>query len=189
MGFVARPWTRLFLLSAIAFAVVAGWGIAKYTSEAAPDQVALPLKIAQTPGKRMVHLYFGDGNGRYLVAEQRIMDQPADDVAFGRRLVEALIQGPQKGGSRTLPPDALLNAIYVTSGGTAFLDFGLDSFADHPGGVSAELLSIYSIVNTLVMNVDSIRSVKFLIGGREAATLAGHVDLQDLFEADMLWVR
>ena len=51
------------------------------------------------------------------------------------------------------------------------------------------MLTIYSIVNTLVLNMEEIRWVKLLIGGQEAATLAGHVDLSHLFNADMLWVR
>ena len=73
--------------------------------------------------------------------------------------------------------------------GVAFIDFESEAFDNHPGGVESELLSIYSIVNTLVLNVDDVRSVKFLIGGKEAATLAGHVGLSHPFEADILRVR
>jgi len=37
--------------------------------------------------------------------------------------------------------------------------------------------------------VEAIRTVKFLIGGHEADTLAGHVALREPFEVDMLWVQ
>jgi hypothetical protein len=50
-------------------------------------------------------------------------------------------------------------------------------------------MTIYSIVDTLVLNLEQVRQVKFLIGGQEAATLAGHVDLSRPFKADMLWIR
>jgi hypothetical protein len=139
--------------------------------------------------KREIHLYFGDPQGRYLTAEQRIVEQYADDVAFGRQILETLLEGPRQGTSRTLPSDADLRAFYIVSEGIAYVDFEVGSFNNHPGGVETELLSIYSIVNTLVLNVEKIRSVKFLIGGQEAATLAGHVDLSHPIKADMLWVR
>jgi hypothetical protein len=71
----------------------------------------------------------------------------------------------------------------------AVVDFEEQPFTAHPKGIDAELLSIYSIVNTLVFNMDSVRLVKILIGGREAVTFAGHVDLSHPFAADMLWVR
>lgn len=179
----------IMIVAAAVMAVAVGWWIAKRVSQSEPAALNSPEQPEHAPSRRMAHLYFGDAQGRYLMAEQRVMDQPADDVVFGRQLVEMLIRGPEQGGSRALPAGAKVRAFFVNESGTAFLDFERDSFADHPGGVGAELLSIYAIVNTLVLNVDRIRSVKLLIGGREAATLVGHVDLHVPFEVDMLWVR
>jgi hypothetical protein len=174
---------------AIVFAVVLGWYLADRSAE---ETETVSNGFDDAPPvheKREIHLYFGDLQGRYLTAEQRIVEQSADDVAFGRHILEALLQGPKQGTSRTLPPEADLRAFYIISEGTAYVDFKAGSFHNHPGGVETELLSIYSIVNTLVLNVEKIRSVKFLIGGQEAATLAGHVDLSYPIKADMLWVR
>jgi hypothetical protein len=173
----------------VAAALLAGWWMAKTIHQGAPTAVVAQEAQVRSSDRQVVHLYFGDTRERYLIAEQRIVPQSSDDVALSRRLIELLVQGPTQGGSRTLPADAGLRALHITSSGTAFLDFEDEAFAGHPGGAAAELLSIYSIVNTLVLNVEGVRSVKFLIGGREAATLAGHVDLQDPFEVDMLWVR
>ncbi|MBT8340878.1 MAG: GerMN domain-containing protein [Desulfatitalea sp.] len=175
----------------IVVAMLAGWWMA-HQSNPKPTGVesgeSLPMPVAE---ERVVHLYFSDQRDEaYLVAEQRVMAPPVDDTVFGRWLVAQLVSGPQQGaGGRTLPKDALLSAFFITDKGKAIVDFASESFAAHPGGIRAELLSIYSVVNTLVMNVTSIRSVKFLIDGREAETLAGHVDLQDPFEVDMMWVR
>jgi len=173
----------------VSVAILAGWWIAEQVSRTPSADIGSKGQPVRSPSKQVVHLYFGDARERHLVAEQRVVEQFDDDVALSRRLIELLIQGPSQGGSRTLPPDAKLLALHITGAGTAFLDFDAESFAAHPGGAAAELLSIYSIVNTLVLNVDSVRSVRFLIGGREAATLVGHADLQEVFEVDMLWVR
>jgi hypothetical protein len=181
--------TQLALLAlAVTAAFLIGGGIARmiYTT---PSAVGAQEAPARSPGRQVAHLYFADARERHLVAEQRMISHFADDVALSRRLIELLVQGPTQGGSRTLPAGAGLRALFITGAGTVYLDFEAEAFSGHPGGAAAELLSIYSIVNTLVLNVDSVRSVKFLIGGHEAATLVGHVDLQDAFEVDMLWVR
>jgi hypothetical protein len=60
---------------------------------------------------------------------------------------------------------------------------------NHPGGIKLELITIYSIVNSLILNIPAIDAVKILIGGREALTLAGHVDLRFPFKANMLLIR
>jgi spore germination protein GerM len=174
---------------ALCIAAGIGWFLAKQSVESPhtnPVDVAIQQKA---PGKERVHLYFGDLQGRYLRAEQRVMDLPEDAVRRGRLLVSSLFSGPQAGGSRTFPEKTRLRSFFITADGTAYVDLEQDPLKRHPGGVETELLSIYSIVNTLVLNVEIIRSVKLLIGGQEAATLAGHVDLRHAFKADMLWIR
>ncbi len=174
---------------AILFAIGLGWKLANRSAE--PMGVATNGSGYEAPAleKRAIHLYFGDDQGQYLTAEQRVVDRPADAVTFGRQVLSELMAGPTQGGSPTLPKGAALRAFYILSNGIAYVDFKAGSFDNHPGGVSAELLSIYSIVNSLVLNVEEIRTVKILIGGQETATLAGHVDMSHPFKADMLWVR
>ena len=185
------PKLILFVI-AVMTAILAGWWMAKHLADAPPPTPTGASEQEapdQESGKRAVHIYFGDAQGRHLMAERRVVAPPVDDVALARLLIELLIQGPKKEGSRTLPADARLRALHLTERGTAFIDFEEASFGSHPGGVGNELLSIYSVVNTLVLNVEKIRTVKFLIGGREAATLVDHVDLREPFAVDMLWVR
>ena len=175
--------------SALLIAVGLGWMLANRSAEQLSDAPNGSGYGAPAFEKREIHLYFGDDQGRYLRAEQRIVDRPADAVAFGRQVLAALLSGPQQGASQTVPKGAVLRAFHILSNGVAYVDFESGSFDNHPGGVATELISIYSIVNSLVLNVEEIRAVKILIGGQEAATLAGHVDMSHPFKADMLWVR
>ena len=46
-----------------------------------------------------------------------------------------------------------------------------------PGGSEAELLTVYSVVNSLTANFPAVKRVQILIEDRPAPTLAGHVDL------------
>ncbi len=166
-----------------------GWFLAKRSVVAPAAEPVQGASQRRPPEKRVVHLYFGDHQGRYLKAEQRVMALPQDDVRRSRMLMESLFAGPQKDGSRTFPEGTRLRSCFITEGGTAYVVLEQEPLCRHPGGVETELLSIYSIVNTLVLNLETVRSVKLLIGGHEAATLAGHVDLRHAFKADMLWIR
>jgi spore germination protein GerM len=173
----------------IFIAIGLGWMLADRSAEQPGEGPNGSGYKAPVLEKRAIHLYFGDDQGRYLTAEQQIVDRSADAVDFGRHVLTALLAGPTQGASPTLPKDAALRAFYMLNNGVAYVDFESGSFDHHPGGVETELLSIYSIVNSLVLNVEEIRTVKILIGGQETATLAGHVNMSRPFKADMLWVR
>ncbi|UCD82415.1 MAG: GerMN domain-containing protein [Desulfobacterales bacterium] len=139
--------------------------------------------------KAVVHLYFADRNNSFLKSEQRIMLQPADPVGFARAIVQSLIKGPQKGLLPTLPPGTELSALYITPDNVCYVDLSEAVRKNHPGGSNSELLTIYSVVNSLILNITEIERVKILIGGNEASTLAGHIDLQYPVKAYMLIVR
>ena len=144
---------------------------------------------AEASGKSVVHLYFSDKENSFLTAEERTFFQPEDLTDFGRVIIEALIDGSRKGLIRTIPPGTTLRAFYVTQEGTAYVDLSDKVKDDHPGGVKSELLTIYSIVNSLVLNIPEIDAVKILIAGKESMTLAGHIDLRFPFKANMLLIR
>jgi spore germination protein GerM len=179
----------VLLVIAIAVAVGLGWFLAKRSVDSVPTTAVRMGQAGSVLQKKQVHLYFADSSGRYLSAEQRVVDQPDDVASAAHQLVAALIQGPLQGGGRTLPQNSSLRNLFITSDGVAYVDFTADALDRHPGGVATELLTIYSIVNSLVLNLEQVREVKFLIGGKEAATLVGHVDLSRPFKADMLWIR
>ena len=144
---------------------------------------------SEKPDKIPVHLYFADRNHTFLKSELRVMNRPDDPVALGKAIVEALIEGPQKGLVRTIPAGTGLSAIYIDSGNVCYIDLSAAVKAKHPGGSNSEMLTIYSVVNSLILNVSEIKQVKVLIDGNEAPTLAGHISLQYPFWAHMLLIR
>ena len=143
----------------------------------------------RTQNTSVVHLYFGDKNNLYLISEGRIVRHTDDLTHFSRTIVEALINGPTQGLARTIPQDTTLRAVYLTERGISYVDLSAAVQENHPGGVDTERLTIYSIVNSLILNIPDIRAVKILIEGQEAMTLAGHIDLQNPAKANMLLIR
>jgi spore germination protein GerM len=171
----------------------AALGIVFMRSTSAPDRSQfadfrgdIHRPAAQTT---LVNLYFSDKDNEFLIAEERTLSHPDNPAFFARSIVEALIKGPQRGLVRTIPEKTAIRAIYVTQEGICYVDLTA-SIADlHPGGIKSELLTIYSIANSLVLNVPGIETVKILVNGNETATLAGHIDLQAPLKANMLLIR
>lgn len=176
--------------------LLAGWAVwvillCPATAPAQKDsrQGQQPDDLPATSQKAVVDLYFADWNNSFLRSEQRTMLQSPDAVSFAREIVEALIKGPQKGLLRTLPEGTVLNALYITPDNVCYVDLSEAVRTHHPGGSNSELLTIYSVVNSLILNIPQIKQVKILIGGNESSTLAGHIDLQDPLKAHLLIIR
>jgi germination protein M len=61
------------------------------------------------------------------------------------------------------------------------VDLSREIMEKHPSGSSAELATVYSIVNTLAYNFKPIKKVFLLVEGSEKETLSGHINLSQPF--------
>ena len=146
---------------------------------------SVPTALKKSP----VHLYFIAPSNYFLMSEYRVVIHAEGRVSLARAIVEALIKGPQEDLLPTMPPGTRLNAIFVTPENVCYLDLSAEIRYNHPGGCITELLTVYSMVNSLILNVSEIKSVKILIDGAETPTLAGHISLQFPAKANMLLIR
>jgi len=146
-------------------------------------------RMIPNAAKSTVHLYFADMDHSHLRAESRPLALPDGVVDRAKAMVHALIEGPSDSLTRTLPRETELLALYLDEQGVAYVSFNKAVSDKHPGGSLTELLSIYSVVNTLSLNISEVEAVKFLIEGREAKTLAGHIDLRYPFRPDLLMIK
>ncbi|NLV92116.1 MAG: GerMN domain-containing protein [Firmicutes bacterium] len=129
------------------------------------------------PTMQTVSLYFGEPNSELLVVETRDMEEPVS-VA---EVVAALCAGPLNPKYvAVIPPNCRLLAVEVEQG-VATVSFSRELVEDHPGGSSAELQTVFSIVNTLT-SLPGIRQVVLLVEGMPVDTLTGHVDLSQPLE-------
>ena len=107
------------------------------------------------------------------------------EVAFGegtleqaREIIGAQIAPSAEPLVSAIPPGTALRAIYIAPQGEAYLDFSGEIARAHPGGTLNELLTIYTIVDALAVNLPAVSSVQILVDGKEVDTLAGHIDLR-----------
>ncbi len=149
----------------------------------------VPHGLAGEDATQVVHLYFADANKPFLAAESRVMVNSGDPVAFGRQLVLELISGPAGAHLATIAKATQLRSFFLLGDGTAVVDFSIHFRENHPGSCRQEQLTLFSVVNTLILNVPEIDQVKILIDGIETQTLAGHLPLEFPLTADLLLTR
>ena len=128
--------------------------------------------------RKEIVLYFSDRNGEYLIGEKREILKKNDVKEEAKETIIELIKGPKGKLTPTLPPQTKLLAIQLNEEGVAKVNFNKSLSKDHPGGSSAEIMTTYSIVNSLTLNFPKIKQVQILIEGRPIETIAGHLSLK-----------
>jgi hypothetical protein len=72
----------------------------------------------------------------------------------------------------------------VTDRGDAFVDLSANVSTAHPGGTTAELLTVYAIVNAVTANLPAVQRVQILVDGKSVDTIAGHIDVRRPLQRD-----
>ncbi|MCP4716794.1 MAG: GerMN domain-containing protein [Deltaproteobacteria bacterium] len=126
-------------------------------------------------------LYFGDENSDLLVREVRTVSSTGQPEHRGEALIAELLRGPRAGGVRTIPEGTELRELTLADNGVMVADFSPEMSSFHPGGTSSELMTVFSIVNTLTSNITGVERVTIRIDGKKAETIAGHIDCREAF--------
>ena len=134
-------------------------------------------------------LYFPALNEGKILPESRSLTWAQADADRVRQIVLALAEGSHQGYGRVLPASATVRAVFLTADGTAYLDLSADVLTDFEPGIQSETLAIYSIVNSLTINIPAVKQVQFLIQGQQVETLDGHADLTAAFLPDPARVK
>ncbi len=184
-GITPVQWT-LFGLSVVVVLVLAvvlfrGEGGEKIKAASEPAPVAAGPADEAPAAAKTVTLFFLSEEDSLLHSEERQILADPSIAAEAKQAVEALIRGSEKGYVNPLPPETHLRQFFVTREGVAYVDFSKEIMEAHPSGSSAELSTVYSIVNTLAYNFKPIKRVFILVEGSEKETLGGHINLNEAF--------
>ncbi|NOS35434.1 MAG: sporulation protein [Deltaproteobacteria bacterium] len=151
------------------------------------DDIFPPPVPEKTVTERSVALYFADAEGRGLKAEERSI-RKGDLEGELSEVIDGLIRGPKGELLPTIPEGTLLLTVEV-KGDVAYINLSRSFVENHSGGSSGEIHTIYSLVNTIVLNFPRIKEVQFLIEGRRRKTLAGHVEIDYPLTLDRTMVK
>lgn len=131
------------------------------------DIVYVGSSSSETNNNVVISLYFADKTGQYLQLEQRTVKQN-DKEPLAKIAVTELMNGSQTDGQRLIPAEAKLLSTEIKEG-ICFVNFSKEFVDKHQPGSTAELLTVYSIVNTLT-ELNNITKVQFLIEGQKVET-------------------
>ena len=144
-------------------------------------------EVEPVPTEEMVeaNLYFSDSQAMYLVPEKRKISQIP---SLARQAVVELIKGPESSDLYpTIPEGTQVNEVYIVDD-IVYIDLSEEIFKNHPGGSSGELMTVYSIVNTLT-EIPMIKGVQILVEGNEMKSLVGHIDISMPLLRDEDWIK
>lgn len=128
--------------------------------------------------KKEMVLYFSDHEGEYLIGEKRTILEKDGVEEEAKEVMIELIKGPRGKLTSTLPPQTELLALKLDRKGIAQVNLNQVFLKGHPGGSSAEMMTAYSIVNSLTLNFPQIKQVQFFVEGKAIETITGHLSLK-----------
>jgi len=155
--------------------------------EEARREVIRPGPEGQEQPREKVAIYWlsADDPGQ-LAAVETPLAMGTEPVERARAALESLITGAPTPEQRPLPAETTLLAFYLLPDETAVADFS-DALSHRlPSGIATEQLALDAITRTLHAAVPQVRRLRILIDGREAETLAGHVDVSGAFDLTLM---
>jgi Sporulation and spore germination len=184
----------LFGVVVIIFAIAAAAGIYIWSlmrSSSVPPNTVAPAQSALVQPPRLdepltIVLYLPlDG----MLASESVAVKRQPDGQSQAREILAVMLGDKRAAQTALLKDVKLRDFYLDASGTAYVDLALVQQKDIRASARDELVAIYAVVNTLLQNIEEIKRVRVLLDGREAQTLAGHIDLSRAFSKRMDLVK
>jgi spore germination protein GerM len=161
------------LLAWVLFVGVPRWAAPR---PAGPAQAAA---APAAPGRKIkARLFYVSDDGAKLTGTEREVPFAEGTVEQAREIIAAQLTASTEPFVSAIPPGTSLRALYITDDGAAYVDLSGDVTRAHPGGTRNELLTIYTLVNALAVNLPAVTSVQILVDGKEVDTLAGHIDLR-----------
>lgn len=176
----------LLALAVVLVVAAAVWLLRQRASgDAGGDLGPRPESAATADDVGVVTLFFPGADGR-LHREERDLALDGDVAARAAQVVGALLEGPRTDGLLPLlPPGVELVEVFAGAPGVVYLD--LRAPADPQVlamGSRQELVTVYGIVDSVVLNVSGLSAVGFLWSGAQPASFAGHVDTTAPLTAD-----
>jgi hypothetical protein len=174
-----RPINISLLIPFLVMALV--FGLLIWQKYQMSREVPSKPQVQQPSRTRTVVLFFvADGNR--LAREAREIEPCGDTPECVKTLLDELFSGPMSDLDDALTEGAKFTNVQV-AGDTATVELNRNFSDEHPSGSSAEMLAVYSIVDTICVNFPEISKVRLMLEGVGEQRLK-HLDLADPLAPD-----
>lgn len=185
---MSKKW---FVISILTLLLLAGtWYLYTYQSDEEISEVQINPDVLQpSPGfsetsqiiYQEITLFVIDPQTGSLRRRLREIPEHQELLDKITQTIEYLIHPDSDIQNEAIPEETALLSVFVTHSGIVYLNLSRHVQDRHIGGLSAELATVASLVNTLLFNFQEIKQVQILVEGAEIETLAGHVDCRKPF--------
>jgi hypothetical protein len=175
---VTRQQILIAALLAVLLAVVVGFWLRRSSEPAAEGRHELesdePMVAAEGDEVRL-RLYFPGAEG-LLVSEERVLATEGAGANLATIAAEVVAGPTGQGLLAPFPTGTEVGNVFISRTGIAYVD--LVSTSPHPpsSGSRQEMLSVYSVVNSIHTNLPNLAGVVLLWNGQQRPTFAGHLD-------------
>lgn len=111
-----------------------------------------------------------------------------DAQSQAREILSVLLAEEQQGKGPVLE-GVKLRELYLDPEGAAYADLSIVPKEGLRSSAWEEFLAVYSLVNSIMQNVEEVKRVRFLIDGNTAPTLSGHLNLLRFYSRRMDLVK
>lgn len=170
-----------FVLGLAAVLLVGGiawWLLAGRSSGAGGDRTS--AEEASGPGEPVSFVLYFPTDGGAIAGERRelhVTETPRDRAS---KIVQAVLAGPRSQGLyRPFDPAVRLASVEIADG-VVYLDLVWDGHDEPPAsGATEEIQRVYSLVNSVCLNVPEAQRAVLLWNSFQRLTFAGHLDLSE----------
>ncbi len=135
---------------------------------------------SSTDNTKSVKLYFSNKDATSLVLEKRSIALIDNNIE--KSIVAELIKGPVNPELNPTIPEGTNILSVETKEGICFVNLSKSFIEKHSGGSSGEIMTIYSIVNSLT-ELEEVNKVQFLIEGQKVDVFK-HMLFNEPFDRD-----
>jgi spore germination protein GerM len=135
------------------------------------------LRNRNTLPPNQAMLYYTKDGKQLVGTPVTLGDLGMDHSEKARRIVVALLEGERNVGMKSaIPEGTSLKNVFVNDK-EVIVNLSSHMVSNLHGGIDTELLAVYSVVNSLLFNLEGIDSVQILIEDEKLPTLGGNVDI------------
>lgn len=100
-----------------------------------------------------------------------------DHSEKARRIMVALLEGERNVGMKSVVPEGTSLINLFVNNDQVVVNLSAHMVSNLQGGMDAEILAVYAVVNSLLFNLEGIDAVQILIENEKLPTLGGNVDI------------
>jgi spore germination protein GerM len=177
----------LIAVLALLIAVAAlGYYVGRLKRHAEIAALATPEASAPIPAsgsQEHITIYVPNDSQGSLMKRDAVATTANDSNSRARAALRALLSACRENGSPhpiSGAPD--IDAVFIVDNNLAVIDANAALSKGHASGIMVEQLTVAAMAETLAANVPGITRVKLLVDGKDSGTLAGHLDLNAVYD-------